>query len=76
MWTTEKDDELRNKLRYDLILWYEHWYMGSTTVLNKHLELFDAYYDPSLFDNPETKKENIRKFMIFLQTELDKEQIE
>ena len=76
MWTYSKDDELKNKLKYDLIFWYQHWYMGNDNALKHHLELLEEHYSPELFDNEKTRKEDIIKFMEFLQGELDKKGIE
>lgn len=76
MWTYDDDDELKNKLKCDIIMWYEHWYMGSVNTLTEHLKEFEKYYDPQLFDDEDTRKEDIVKFLTFLQNEVDKKEIE
>ena len=74
MWT--EDDELKNELKYRLMFWYEDYYFGTDNVLKRHLELFEEHYNVRLFDNKETQKDDIIKFMTFLQNELNKEGIE
>lgn len=76
MWTNNEDDDLKLKLRYDLIMWYKHWYMGDDQALTNHLLLFEKHYDPRLFDNKKTRDEDIIKFMTFLQNELGKSEID
>lgn len=76
MWNYEEDDELKNKLKYDIIVWYKSWYMGNNNALNRHLELFDEYYDPGLFDDKNNLSKNIIDFMTMLQNKINKEGIE
>jgi len=76
MWTYDKDDELRNKIKYDITMWYRHWYMGTDEMLMEHLRLFDVHYDPRLFDDEDTRDEAIKVFLTFLQGEVEKVQID
>jgi hypothetical protein len=76
IWALEGDDELKHKLRWDITMWYYNNYVGRVAVMYRHLEIFNIHYDPSLFDNEETKDEDIEKFLSFLQDEMDKEAIE
>ena len=76
MYIYNKDDELKNELKYRLIFWYKDHYLGNDNTLKRHLEIFEEHYDVRLFDNKETQKDDIIKFMTFLQNELNKEGIE
>ena len=76
IWTLKGDDELKSKLRYDIIMWYKHWYMGPDTVMYEHITLFEQYYTPDLFDNRDTREKDIRKFLTFLQEELGRKEME
>jgi len=74
MWT--EDDELKNELKYRLMFWYKDHYFGNDGVLKRHLELLEEFYRADLFDNKETKKDDIIKFMTFLQNKLNEEGVE
>lgn len=74
MWTSNGDDELKNKLKYDIIFFYKNWYMGDDTTLYRHLELFEKYYDPRLFNK--NRSEAIIRFMTFLQDEVNRLEID
>ena len=74
MWT--EDDELKNELKYRLMFWYKDYYLGNDGVLKRHLELLEEFYRADLFDNKETRKKDIIKFMTFLQNKLNEEGVE
>lgn len=76
MWTPKDDDELKNKLKYDIIDWYKKWYIGPEETLTRHLELFDKYYDPRLFDDKKELSNHVREFLIFIQNEREKSEVD
>ena len=76
MWTEEQDDELKNKLKWDVTMWYKAWYMGNDNALYRHLELLEEHYNPRDFDNEDTLHDDIVKFLNYLQELINKEGIE
>ena len=69
----DKDNILKERLKFQIIAWYDHWFMGDQETKHLHLKLFEEHYDPSRFDNPETEKDDIREFLTELQNMIDTE---
>ena len=67
------DNVLKERIRFNITAFYDHFYMGDQETKYRHLRLFEEYYDPSRFDNLETEKEDINKFLTELQEMLDNE---
>jgi len=73
-WITNKDDIIRQKLRLQISMWYSSWYMGDNIEKDRHLMLFDSYFDPIRFDKLDSDelREEEYKFLRELQDLVNK----